>query len=119
MGDVSITIPCLLKQKKSTFKPLIIHQQSNEHIIRSDPHPVWHYFEEICRIPRLSGHEKEIRAYLLNFAHINHLEAKEDEAGNVLITKPSAEGFENRKTVVLQSHMDMVGEKNADFPTTG
>lgn len=81
-----------------------------------DPHPVWHYFEEICRIPRLSGHEEEIRAYLLNFAHINHLEAKEDEAGNVLITKPSAEGFENRKTVVLQSHMDMVGEKNADFP---
>lgn len=81
-----------------------------------DPHPVWHYFEEICRIPRLSRNEAEIRAYLLNFARIHHLDAREDKAGNVLITKPSAKGFENRKTVVLQSHMDMVGEKNADFP---
>ena len=69
-----------------------------------DPHPVWHYFEEICRIPRLSGHEEEIRAYLLNFAHINHLEAKEDEAGNVLITKPSAEGFENKKQWCSKSY---------------
>lgn len=80
------------------------------------PTPVWTYFEEICKIPRLSKNEEKIRKYLLGFAHKNNLECKEDEIGNILIVKPASEGWENRKTVVLQSHMDMVGEKNADHP---
>ena len=46
----------------------------------------------------------------------NNLEAKEDEIGNILIIRPASPGMENRKTVVLQSHLDMVGEKNADHP---
>jgi dipeptidase D len=81
-----------------------------------NPAPIWIYFEEICKIPRLSKNEDKIRKYLLEFAVKNDLESKEDEIGNILIIKPSTPGMENRKTVVLQSHMDMVGEKNADYP---
>ena len=81
-----------------------------------NPAPIWIYFEEICNIPRLSKDEGRIRQYLLDFAKKNNLESKEDEVGNILIIKPPAKGMENRKTVVLQSHMDMVGEKNADYP---
>src|SRR5674476_1662154 len=80
------------------------------------PESIWIYFEEICRIPRLSKNEGKIRKYLLDFAKNNNLESKEDEVGNILIVKPPSAGMENRKTVVLQSHMDMVGEKNADYP---
>ena len=80
------------------------------------PEPLWIYFEEICKIPRLSKDEGKIRKYLLDFAKKNKLESKEDEVGNILITKPPSKGMENRKTIVLQSHMDMVGEKNADYP---
>jgi len=80
------------------------------------PELVWTFFREICGIPRLSKNEARIRKYLLEFAHKNNLESKEDEAGNIVIIRPSSPGLENRKTVVLQSHMDMVGEKNADHP---
>lgn len=85
-------------------------------ISQLDPAPIWIYFEEICKIPRLSKNEGQIRKYLLNFSVLNGLEAKEDEIGNILIIRPPSAGMENRKTVVLQSHMDMVGEKNADYP---
>ncbi len=81
-----------------------------------NPAPLWIYFEEICSIPRLSKNEGKIRQYLREFAKKNNLESKEDEVGNILIIKPPARGMENKKTVVLQSHMDMVGEKNADYP---
>jgi dipeptidase D len=81
-----------------------------------NPAPLWIYFEEICSIPRLSKNEGKIRKYLLDFAKKNNLESKEDEVGNILIVKQASPGMENRKTVVLQSHMDMVGEKNADYP---
>ena len=80
------------------------------------PVPVWQYFVEICKIPRLSKNEGRIRVSLLDFARKNNLESKEDDIGNILITRPATPGMENRKTVVLQSHMDMVGEKNADHP---
>jgi dipeptidase D len=80
-----------------------------------NPAPIWIYFEEICSIPRLSKNEGKIRRYLIDFAVSNNLEYKEDSVGNILIIKTHSEGFENRKTIVLQSHMDMVGEKNADY----
>jgi dipeptidase D len=80
------------------------------------PDLIWYYFEEICRIPRLSKNEGKIRQYLLEFAKSNNLHAREDGVGNILIIKEASSGMENRKTVVLQSHMDMVGEKNADYP---
>jgi dipeptidase D len=83
---------------------------------RLKPEPIWTYFEEICTIPRLSKNEEKIRKYLLDFAEKHNLESKEDEVGNILITRPSHPKMKNRKTLVLQSHMDMVGEKNADTP---
>ncbi|MRR19490.1 aminoacyl-histidine dipeptidase, partial [bacterium] len=74
------------------------------------------YFEEICKIPRLSKNEGRIREYLLEFARANSLDAREDIVGNILITREAAPGKEKVSTVVLQSHLDMVGEKNASHP---
>ena len=70
------------------------------------------FFKEITAIPRESGHEEHIIAYLQDFAAKNGLECNTDEAGNVLITKPAAPGYEDVPTIVLQSHSDMVCEKN-------
>lgn len=70
------------------------------------------FFKEITKIPRESGHEEHIIAYLQDFAAKNGLECKTDEAGNVLITKEAAQGYESVPTIVLQSHSDMVCEKN-------
>lgn len=78
------------------------------------PELVWKYFYEITRVPRPSKKEEKIIAYLENFARSNGFEYKKDEAGNIVIIKPATKGYETRKTVVLQSHMDMVCEKNAD-----
>lgn len=70
------------------------------------------FFKEITAIPRESGHEEHIIAYLQDFAAANGLECKTDEAGNVLITKEAAPGYEDVPVIVLQSHSDMVCEKN-------
>lgn len=78
------------------------------------PAVVFHYFDEVCQVPRPSKKEEKIRAYLLDFAKKHNLEAKTDEAGNVLIKKAASAGMENLKTVILQSHIDMVCEKNKD-----
>ena len=78
------------------------------------PALVFHYFEEVCRVPRPSKKEEKIRAYLLEFARQHDLPVKVDEAGNVLMSKPATPGMEDRKAVILQSHMDMVCEKNKD-----
>lgn len=80
------------------------------------PRRVWSYFEDICRIPRLSKNEGRIREYLLDFARGHNLEAREDNVGNILIIREAAPGKEKVRTVVLQSHLDMVGEKNASHP---
>jgi dipeptidase D len=69
---------------------------------------------EICRIPRPSKHEEKIIAYLLRFAERHALSARCDAAGNVVIAKAATAGMEQRPTVVLQSHVDMVCEKNRD-----
>lgn len=78
------------------------------------PAVVFHYFDEVCQVPRPSKKEEKIRAYLLDFAKKHNLEAKTDETGNVLIKKAASAGMENLKTVILQSHIDMVCEKNKD-----
>lgn len=78
------------------------------------PAVVFRYFEEVCGVPRPSKKEEKIRAYLLEFARKHDLSVKTDEAGNVLIAKPATPGMEGRKAVILQSHMDMVCEKNKD-----
>ena len=80
------------------------------------PEAVWGYFEEICQVPRPSKKEEKIGAWLMDFARRHDLEARQDEAGNVLMTKPATPGREGVPTVVLQAHMDMVCEKNSDTP---
>lgn len=72
-------------------------------------------FAEICKIPRPSGHEEKIGEYLIDFARKRGLEYKQDAAGNVLIRKAASAGMENRKTVILQAHQDMVCEKDANL----
>ncbi|MBQ0016232.1 MAG: M20/M25/M40 family metallo-hydrolase, partial [Bacteroidales bacterium] len=78
------------------------------------PSKVWHFFEEITRIPRPSKHEERISAYLQQFGHDRGLETLSDSLGNVLIRKPATQGYEQAPSVCLQAHMDMVCEKNAD-----
>ncbi|MDD2380344.1 MAG: aminoacyl-histidine dipeptidase [Mariniphaga sp.] len=81
---------------------------------RLNPQPLFHYFEEICQVPRPSKKEEKIRRFLLEFASKNNLAARTDEAGNVIISKPAFPGREKSPTVILQTHMDMVCEKNND-----
>ena len=78
------------------------------------PAEVFKFFAEINRIPRPSKKEERMIAYLEQFARERGLECKVDETGNVLIRKGATPGMENRKTVILQSHMDMVCEKNRE-----
>lgn len=68
-------------------------------------------FSEITRVPRESGHEEKIVAWLQKFAADRGLECRTDKTGNVLIVKEASPGYENRPAVVLQSHSDMVCEK--------
>lgn len=70
-------------------------------------------FKEITTVPRESGHEEQIIAWLLEFARKHGLESKKDEVGNVLIIREASAGKEDVPTIVLQSHSDMVCEKNA------
>lgn len=78
------------------------------------PSAIWGYFYDITQIPRPSKKEEKILAYLIDFAKKHSLEYKQDKAGNILITKPATPGKENAKTIILQSHVDMVCEKNSD-----
>lgn len=80
-----------------------------------EPQNVWQYFEQITQVPRPSKKEEKIMTFLLEFAKKHNLEARRDRIGNVLIVKPASPGMENVKSVLLQSHMDMVCEANRDI----
>ncbi|WP_418893267.1 aminoacyl-histidine dipeptidase [Limibacterium fermenti] len=80
-----------------------------------EPKAIWNYFYDITQIPRPSKKEEAILRYLLDFGKKHNLDTKQDRAGNVLITKPATPGKENLPTVILQSHVDMVCEKNSDI----
>ncbi|MFB0973742.1 MAG: M20/M25/M40 family metallo-hydrolase [Bacteroidales bacterium] len=71
------------------------------------------FFKEITKVPRESGHEEKMQAFLHKFAADRKLECKTDDVGNVLITAPASKGMEKTPTIVLQAHQDMVCEKNA------
>ncbi len=86
----------------------------NNELTKLYPEKLWFYFSEILNIPRPSKKEEKIVKYLLDFGRKHNLETLQDEVGNVLIRKPATQGKENRKTVVLQGHIDMVCEKNSD-----
>lgn len=81
------------------------------------------FFYELAKIPRKSGHEQEVAAYLMKFAQQHGLEAEQDEQNNVVIRKPASTGCENAPTVIIQGHTDMVCESapdvDKDFLTEG
>jgi dipeptidase D len=79
-----------------------------------EPKALWSAFEDICEVPRPSKKEEKIIEFLIAFGEKHGLETRRDEIGNVLIKKAATPGKENVPVVVLQSHMDMVCEKNND-----
>ena len=81
-----------------------------------EPAAVFGYFEEICAIPHGSRNTRMISDYLVNFAKANNLRYIQDEADNVIIFGDATPGYENHPAVILQGHMDMVCEKDADCP---
>ena len=87
------------------------------------PAAVFEMFARINNVPRPSKREEKMIAFLKDFGESLGLETKVDETGNVLIRKPASKGMEQKPTVILQSHMDMVCEKNNDvdfnFDTDG
>ena len=79
------------------------------------PAVVFAEFAKINQIPRPSKREEKMIAYLKEWGESHGLDTKVDETGNVIIRKPATKGMENRKTVILQSHMDMVCDKLVDY----
>ena len=82
--------------------------------IELKPASVFEHFAQINKIPRPSKHEEKMIEYLKNFGESRNLETIVDETGNVIIRKKASKGYENKKTLILQSHMDMVCEKLVD-----
>ncbi|HLU80488.1 MAG TPA: hypothetical protein VK010_00295, partial [Flavobacteriaceae bacterium] len=95
----------------------------NEEIRNLQPENVWNNFADLNAVPRPSKKEERVIAFMEEFGKKLELETITDKAGNVVIKKPASPGMENRKTVVLQSHLDMVHQKNNDtdfdFSTEG
>lgn len=83
-------------------------------ITQLQPQQVWHYFHQLNQIPRPSYHEEQIQQYMLEFGQSLGLQTSRDEVGNIIIKKPATQGMENRKGVILQSHLDMVAQANKD-----
>ena len=79
-----------------------------------EPKQVFHYFEEICKIPHGSGNTKQISDYLKGFAKERGLYCRQDEWNNIVIIKEATSGYESHEPVILQGHMDMVAVKEAD-----
>ncbi len=95
----------------------------NSEIKNLEPKEVWKNFALLNQVPRPSKKEEKVRAFMVNFGKELGLDTQVDPIGNVIIKKAATKGFENRKTVVLQGHLDMVCQKNNDtdfdFDTQG
>ena len=81
-----------------------------------EPASVFGYFEQLCAIPHGSGNTKMISDYLVNFAKEHGIRYIQDELNNVLLFADGTCGYEDHAPVILQGHMDMVCEKDADCP---
>jgi len=86
----------------------------NSDIRNLDPKHIWNHFATLNAVPRPSKKEERVIAFIRDFGEGLNLETTVDKVGNVIIKKPATKGMENRKTVVLQSHLDMVHQKNTD-----
>ncbi len=87
------------------------------------PQQIWNNFEKLNAIPRASKKETQVVKFIENFGKTLGLETYVDKVGNVIIKKPATAGMENKQTIALQSHLDMVHQKNSDtdfdFDTEG
>ena len=81
-----------------------------------EPKVVWNNFYGLTQQPRPSKHEEKVREYLLNWGKTHGVGTFADETGNVIMRLPATKGYENRRGVILQGHMDMVPQKTADSP---
>jgi dipeptidase D len=79
-----------------------------------EPKALWNHFADLNAVPRPSKKEERVIQFMLNFGHSLGLETKTDAIQNVIIKKPATAGMENRTTLILQSHLDMVHQKNSD-----
>lgn len=95
----------------------------NKEILQLEPSAVWNNFSKLNAVPRPSKKEERVIAFMMDFGTALSLETLKDEVGNVIIRKPASPGFENKKMVTLQSHLDMVHQKNSntdfDFDNQG
>jgi dipeptidase D len=105
--------PCLQRIFVNHYR-LIPETYMSEAIKGLKPELFWSYFAEISRIPRPSQHEERIARYVLDTAEKLGLSARQDGCGNVVVKKPASPGREQVRGLCLQSHLDMVCEKNAD-----
>ncbi|MFQ1014433.1 aminoacyl-histidine dipeptidase [Avibacterium paragallinarum] len=80
------------------------------------PQLLWKWFDQICAIPHPSYHEEALANFIVNWAKEKQFFVERDEVGNILIRKPATKGMENRPSVVLQAHLDMVPQANEDTP---
>lgn len=79
-----------------------------------EPQILWNHFADLNAVPRPSKKEERVRQFMVDFGNNLGLETIVDKIGNVIIKKPASAGMENHKTVILQSHLDMVHQKNSD-----
>ena len=79
-----------------------------------EPKVVWGNFYGLTQVPRPSKHEEKVIEYLLQWGKDHNVEVMKDETGNVIFRAPATPGFENRRGVILQGHMDMVPQKTSD-----
>ena len=84
-------------------------------IFKLEPKPIWKNFHALNQIPRPSKKEEKVRQFIIDFGEKLGLDVSTDKVGNVLIKKSAYPGMEDRKKVVLQSHLDMVTQKNNDI----
>ncbi len=95
----------------------------SQEIRNLEPKALWNKFADLNAVPRPSKKEERVIAFMKDFGKKLNLETIEDEVGNVIIKKPATKGMEKRKTIVMQSHLDMVHQKNSDtvfdFDTQG
>lgn len=78
------------------------------------PQCIWQNFHALTQVPRPSGHLEQVQQFLLDFAAKAGVEAFKDSGNNIVMRKPATPGYENRKTVLLQAHMDMVPQKTPE-----
>ncbi|MDF9434728.1 aminoacyl-histidine dipeptidase [Chromohalobacter israelensis] len=88
----------------------------NDHLLQLSPEPLWRHFRTLCNTPRPSGHEAPLIATLTAWADAHGLTHERDAAGNLLIRKAATPGCEALPGVILQGHLDMVAQANAEHP---